>query len=96
MPSKSTFKPHEDFEKSQQVENLTLIRQLTGFLNYVTKTRPDIAYYAVNLSNLTAVAHQTHINTALQCIQYLKNTKNYSLIYKKQRKYIKVYFLKSM
>ncbi len=87
MPTKSTFSPYNDFKLEKVEENITPMKQLTGFLNYILKTRPDIAYYAANLSNLSNVANLRSLNAAIQSIQYLKSTKAFSLEYKKRKTY---------
>jgi len=61
--------------------NGTLYRQLVGSLNYLTTTRPDIAYAVSILSQFMAKPHESHWIDAKRVLRYLKGTINFGIEY---------------
>lgn len=59
----------------------TLYRQLVGSLNYLTTTRPDIAYSVSILSQFMAKPSGNHWNAAKKVLRYLKGTVNLGIMY---------------
>eukprot|EP00253_Pinus_taeda_P018303 PITA_18303 len=59
----------------------TLYRQLVGSLNYLTTTRPDIAYSVSILSQFMAKPSGHHWNVAKKVLRYLKGKVNLSIMY---------------
>ena len=58
-----------------------MYRQMVGSLNYLTTTRPDIAYYVSLLSQFMAKPLQNHWNAAKGVLRYHKGTIDYSIKY---------------
>jgi len=61
--------------------NGTLYRQLVGSLNYLTTTRPDIAYSVSILSQFMAKPLESHWIAAKKVLRYLKGTVNFGIMY---------------
>jgi hypothetical protein len=61
--------------------NGTLYRQLVGSLNYLTTTRPDIAYSVSILSQFMAKPHESHWLATKRVLRYLKGTANFGIKY---------------
>ena len=61
--------------------NATMYRQMVGSLNYLTTTRPDIAYSVSVLSQFMAKPQESHWNAAKTVLRYLKGTLDYGIIY---------------
>ena len=61
--------------------NSTMYRQMVGSLNYLTTTRPDIAYYVSVLSQFMAKPQESHWNAAKEVLRYLKGTLDYGIKY---------------
>jgi hypothetical protein len=59
--------------------NRTVYRQMVGSLNYLTTTRPDIAYFVSVLSQFMAKPHEIYWNAAKAV--YLKGTLDYGIKY---------------
>jgi hypothetical protein len=59
----------------------TLYRQLVGSLNYLTTTRPDIAYSVNILSQFMAKPSESHWKAAKKFLRYLKGTVNFGIMY---------------
>jgi hypothetical protein len=58
-----------------------MYRQMVGSLNYLTTTRPDIAYSMSVLSQFMAKPHEIHWNVAKPVLRYLKGTLDYGIKY---------------
>ena len=67
-------------DETKQV-NSTFYRQLVGILNYLTTTRPDIAYAVSILSQFMANLSEIHWNAAKKVLRYLKETMNFGILY---------------
>lgn len=52
-----------------------------GSLNYLTTTRPDIAYAVSILSQFMAKPHESHWIAAKRVLRYLKGTINFGIEY---------------
>ena len=61
--------------------NGTLYRQLVGSLNYLTTTRPNIAYFVNILSQFMANPRESHEKAGKRVLRYLKGTDNFGLKY---------------
>jgi len=59
----------------------TLYRQLVGSLNYLTTTRPDIAYSVSVLSQFMARPLDSHWQAAKAVLRYLKGTVDFGIEY---------------
>jgi hypothetical protein len=59
----------------------TLYRQLVGSLNYLTTTRPYIAYSVNILSKFMAKPLESHSKDAKKVLLYLKGTVNFGVMY---------------
>ena len=60
-------------------------QHLTGSLNHLAVfTRPDIAFAASKLAQFNSNPTAIHLNAALHVLRYLKDTRNLSIIYKRQ------------
>ena len=59
----------------------TLYRQLLGSLNYLTTTRPDIAYPVNILSQFMAKPSKSHWKATKKVLRYLKGTVNFCIMY---------------
>jgi hypothetical protein len=69
-PLEQNIKLNSDDETKEM--NGTLYRQLVGSLNYLTTTRPDIAYSVSILSQFMAKPHDNHWKETKRVLQYLK------------------------
>jgi hypothetical protein len=58
-----------------------MYRQMVGSLNYLTTTRPDIAYFVSVLSQFMAKPLESHWNTTKGVLRYLKDTIDYGIKY---------------
>jgi protein associated with RNAse G/E len=61
--------------------NDTVYRQMVGSLNYLTTTKPDIAYFVSVLSQFMAKPLESHWNAAKGVPRYLKGTLDYGIKY---------------
>eukprot|EP00253_Pinus_taeda_P028810 PITA_28810 len=61
--------------------NGTMYRQLVGSLNYLTTSRPDIAYSVSILSQFMAKPCESHCKAAKKVLRYLKGTLNFGIMY---------------
>lgn len=61
--------------------NGILYRQLLGSLNYLTTTRPGIAYAVSILSQFMAKPHESHWIATKMILRYLKGTINFGIEY---------------
>lgn len=76
-PLEQNIKFRSEDEKKEV--NGTLYRQLVGSLNYLTTTRPDIAYAVSILSQFMANPHEIHWIAAKRVLRYLKGTINFGI-----------------
>ena len=61
--------------------NDTMYRHMVGSLNYLTTTRPDIAYSISVLSHFMEKPLEIHWNAAKGVLRYLKGTLDYGIKY---------------
>eukprot|EP00253_Pinus_taeda_P009302 PITA_09302 len=61
--------------------NGTMYHQLVGSLNYLTTSRPDIAYSVSILSQFMAKPCESHWKAAKKVLRYLKGTLNFGIMY---------------
>jgi len=61
--------------------NGTMYHQLVGSLNYLTTTKPDIAYSVSILSPFMAKPCEAHWKAAKKVLRYLKGTLNFGIMY---------------
>ena len=59
--------------------NGTMYRHIVGSLNYLTTTRPDIAYSVSLLSQFMEKSQEIHWNAAKAVLRYLKGTLDYGI-----------------
>lgn len=76
-PMSSTKKLIKD--KGAMFENPSLYRSLVGSLQYVTLTRPEIAFTVNKLSQFLACPSVFHWQACKRVLRYLQNTTNYGL-----------------
>jgi hypothetical protein len=79
VPMQQNLKLHLD-DGSNEVDG-TLYRQLVGSLNYLTTTRPDIAYSVSVLSQFMARPLDNHWKAAKAVLRYLKGTIDFGIKY---------------
>ncbi len=74
----------DETEELRQSINPTLYRQAIGSLIYLmTATRPDISYAVSFLSRFMQEPRELHWRFVKRLLRYVKTTKEYSLIFKK-------------
>jgi protein associated with RNAse G/E len=61
--------------------NSTVYRHMVGCLNYLTTTRPDIAYFVSVLSRFMEKPLENHWNAVKGVLRYLKGTIDYGIKY---------------
>ena len=61
--------------------NGTLYHQLVGRLNYLTTTKPDIAYSVSILSQFMAKSCESHWKATKKVLQYLNGTIYFGILY---------------
>ncbi|KAK4343040.1 hypothetical protein RND71_038856 [Anisodus tanguticus] len=61
------------------VSDPTLYRSLAGALQYLTFTRPDIAYDVQQVCLFVHALREPHVTTLKRIIRYVKGTLNYGL-----------------
>jgi hypothetical protein len=69
------------FDKGLKEVNGTMYRHMVGSLNYLTTTRPDIAYSVSVLSQFTTKHLEIHWNATKAILRYLKGTLDYGIKY---------------
>ena len=79
VPMQQNMKIYCDYG-SKEV-NDTMYRQMVGILNYLTTTRPDIAYYFSVLSHFMAIPLEIYWNVVKGVLRYLKGTTDYGIKY---------------
>lgn len=78
-PLKQNIKLRSD-DGTKEV-NGTMYRQLVGSLNYLTTTRPDIAYAVSILSQFLTKPHESHWIATKRVLRYLNRTINFGIEY---------------
>ncbi|XP_020702689.1 uncharacterized protein LOC110114227 [Dendrobium catenatum] len=68
-----------DIPIDSNLEDPSLYRKLTGALQYLTITRPDIAYAVNNLSQHMHDPQPSHIHLLKRLIRYIKGTTHFGL-----------------
>jgi hypothetical protein len=61
--------------------NGNMYRQMVGSLNYLTTTRPNIAYFVSVLSQFMEKPQESHWNATKVVLRYLKGTLDYDIKY---------------
>ncbi|XP_059075101.1 secreted RxLR effector protein 161-like [Cryptomeria japonica] len=61
--------------------NGTVYRQMVGSLNYLTTTRPDIAYSINILTQFMAKPLESHWKAAKRVLRYLQGTIDFGIVY---------------
>jgi hypothetical protein len=60
-------------------------QHVTGSLNHLAVyTRPDIAFAVSKLAQFNSNPTVTHLKAAMHVIRYLKGTRNFCIVYKRQ------------
>ncbi|KAI0510739.1 hypothetical protein KFK09_011348 [Dendrobium nobile] len=75
----SSTKPPSDISVDPNLSDSSLYRQLTGALQYLTITRPDIAYAVNNLSQHMHDPQPTHFFMLKRLLRYIKGTAHFRL-----------------
>ena len=68
--------------------NAIAYRKLVGKLNYVTNTRPDIAFLVQYLSQFLQAPTKSHMTTALYTLPYIKKDPSQGLFFNNMSDYI--------
>lgn len=79
IPLEQNAKLYND-DGSKEV-NGTLYHQLVGRLNYLTTTKPDIAYSVSILSQFTANSYESHWKAAKKFLRYMNETLYFGILY---------------
>ena len=81
----ATTCPLGPFSRSSSTESpptdATSYRKLVGKLNYLTNTRPDIAFSVQYLSQFLQAPTQDHMTAALHTLRYIKNDPSQGLFF---------------
>jgi hypothetical protein len=92
---KSVLTPMEKNLKLSKLEggelvNNTSYRKLIGSLIYLTTTHPDLSYAVSILSRFMQEPRESHWNATKRVLRYIQGTKDYGLLYKKNKKIVLV------
>jgi hypothetical protein len=80
------------FEGGELV-NSTRYKQLIGSLIYLTNTRPNLSYLVSILSRFMQEPRGSHWNSAKRASRYIQGTKDFGLLYKKNKNFTLVGYL---
>ncbi|XP_062098605.1 secreted RxLR effector protein 161-like [Humulus lupulus] len=69
--------------EGKDLQDGAMYRQLVGSLIYLTLTRPDISYAVGVASRYMQQPKNPHLEAVRRMLRYVKDTINYSLLYKK-------------
>jgi Reverse transcriptase (RNA-dependent DNA polymerase) len=68
-----------------KMANEKYYQHVTGSLNHLAVyTRPDISFAVSKLAQFMSSPTATHLNAAMHVLRYLKGTRNFCLVYKRQ------------
>lgn len=74
-------------DDGEQLKNLIIYRRIIGSLQYVTNTRPDLAYTINKLRQFLQNPTKKHMQTMKRVLRSPKGTKNFSLHIQPYSKY---------
>ncbi|CAL2270482.1 unnamed protein product [Prunus armeniaca] len=82
-PCSTPAKPHQQFLKDEGVslQDPTTYRSLVGALQYLTFTRPDIAYAVNSVCQFMIAPTDIHFGAVKRILRYLKGTSHYGITY---------------
>ena len=70
-------------DEGNDLEDMTMYRQLVGSLIYLTLTRPDISYPVGVVSRYMSKPKKPHLDAVKHILRYVKGTINFGIMYKK-------------
>ena len=70
-------------DEGNDLEDMTMYRQLVGSLIYLTLTRPDISYPVGVVSRYISKPKKPHLDAVKRILRYVKGTINFVIMYKK-------------
>ncbi|XP_043721118.1 secreted RxLR effector protein 161-like [Telopea speciosissima] len=70
-------------EGEDDLEDLTMYRQLVGSLIYLTMTRPDMSYAVGLVIHFMQKPKKPHLEAARRILRYVKGIANFGLLYRK-------------
>jgi len=70
-------------DEGNDLEDMTMYRQLVGSLIYLTLTRPDISYPVGVVSRYMSKPKKPHLDAVKRILRYVKGTINFGIMYKK-------------
>jgi hypothetical protein len=82
-PMDSNVRLQED--EGKKLEDVTMYRQLTGSVIYLTLTRPDISYPVGVVSHYISDPKKPHLDAVRRILRYVKGTINFGILYKKTK-----------
>ncbi|XP_020412069.1 uncharacterized protein LOC109947077 [Prunus persica] len=82
-PCSTPAKPYQQFLKDEGVslQDPTPYRSLVGALQYLTFTRPDIAYAVNSVCQFMTAPTDIHFGAVKRILRYLKGTSHYGITY---------------
>lgn len=82
-PSSIPMEPNQKMSKKDGVaiEDVKQYRRLVGKLQYLTNTRPDIAYAVSKLAQYSCAPHDVHLKAVHKVLRYLKGTIGQGIFY---------------
>lgn len=82
-PSQASFKLLIDAGTHISASDTAYFRSLVGYLQYLTFTRPDIAYSVNIVCQFLHSPTYVHLNTTKWILRYIKGTLDFSLVFRR-------------
>ncbi|XP_048431488.1 uncharacterized mitochondrial protein AtMg00810-like [Pyrus x bretschneideri] len=82
-PSATPCKPHDSLllTEGMSLTNPTFYRSIVGSLQYLTFTRPDIAFAVNSVCQFMKAPTDVHFGVVKRILRYLKGTMQYGIVY---------------